>query len=158
MSDLVHNITYLIDAESFAKQINESNDGIYCLLILDATGTKDLDVENIVMEALKQSRATALYCDVLVSDGQFTCPQLCPSYFMGLLNSGLIIQSPLFIQNNETLKLKYNSKLKIFHTHNYLRQIEQHHRIIHVPEVLYHMSVNGETIKQMHEDIQILNG
>ena len=172
MSNLVQYIEYVGEADLFAKEINQSDDGMFCLLLCGAKISPDFvcetirqrntdkptDVEIMVLEAMEKANATAPYTDILLNDGQFSSAQACPSYFSGLLNSGLIIQSPIFVKNNERLKLEYNPNIKVFHSHNYLRQIERTHRIIHIPELLYSMSVNHEMMLNIRDDLKILNG
>ncbi len=170
MSDTVQHINYVGEAELFANEINQSDNGIYCLALLHSKESSDISperidpdqdinspVEKIVLEALELFNATALYCDIIVNNGESSAANICPSYFSGLLNSGLVIQSPLFVRNNPNLKLKHNPNIKVFHCHNYLRQIEQYNSIIHIPEELYTISVNSETLLNMQEDLKILN-
>ncbi len=158
MSNLVQYIEYAREAKRFADEINSSDDGIYCLILLDAKESKDFIGEHIILEAMEKANATALYSDILVQDGKLSSAQACPSYFSGLLNSGLIIQSPIFVKNNKRLKLEYNPDIKVFHGHNYLRQIERAHRIIHIPEPLYNISVTHEMMLDIRDDLKILNG
>lgn len=158
MSNLIQHVTYIGEGKLFADEINQNNDGIYCLVLLDAKTSSDYDVETMVLEAMEKANAIALYSDILIQDGQFSSAQAYPSYFTGLLNSGLIIQSPIFVKNNERLKLEYNPDIKIFHGHNYLRQIQLAHRIIHIPELLYEVSFSHNNMLDIRDDLKILNG
>ena len=158
MSHSVLSIKHVNDAKLFADEINQSDNGIYCLILLDAKKSPDFEVASMVLEAMEKDNATALYSDILIEDNKLSSAQLCPSYFSGLLNSGLIIQSPIFVKNNERLKLEYNPDIKVFHGHNYLRQIEHSHRIIHIPELLYNISVPHKMMLDIQDDLKILNG
>ncbi len=158
MSHSVLSIKHVNDGKLFADEINQSDDGIYCLILLDAKKSPDFEVGSMVLKAMDAAKATALYSDILLEDNKLSSAQLCPSYFSGLLNSGLIIQSPIFVKNDPKLKLEYNPDIKVFHGHNYLRQIERTHRIIHIPEPLYNISVTHEMMLDIRDDLKILNG
>ena len=158
MSDLVQHVEYVGEADFFAKEINASEDGIFCLVLLKAQISRDLDVEAMVLEAMEKSDATALYSDILMKEGQFSAIQSCPSYFSGLLNSGLVIHSPIFVRNNARMRLEYNPNIKILHGHNYLRQIERNNRIIHIPELLYSVVITQDNILDIKDDLKTLNG
>lgn len=167
----IEKVLYISDAELFADKINHTDDGIYCLLLLGAKELFDLDtelidpkknninspIEKIVLDCMQNANATALYSDIIINNGKFSFAEMYPSYFSGLLNSGLIIQSPIFVKNNSRLKLQYNPNIEVLHYYNYLRQIETNHKVLHIPEYLYSISINSKMISDIGEDLKILN-
>ena len=118
MSDFISKIEYILDPKEFADKVNESTNKIFCLLFYESpklTATDNNLTERLVLEKFDNFDVSAIYSDVILVDNDLHSPQLYPSYFPNLLNSGLIIQSPIFVCSKPGLTLTYNSNLKVLY-------------------------------------------
>jgi hypothetical protein len=155
MSSLQINI--IEDPEIFVKNLENPDPSTVYGFVGKYIAVKEENYEVIVETFVKYDRIGCVYSDILLDREGTKYPVFYQSFYPGMMDTNILIHSPIFVRTHTPIKLQNPDKLKVVQSHVWIKELQTKVLPYHIPKPLFQLCMDGDNNRLLEEDMKILN-